>query len=61
MFLFNIIDLGVTGSPDLALDLVYCQQDLSVFFRDIIGIPPYEKANDLVYCKQDLTALNRTP
>jgi hypothetical protein len=46
---------------EVAIDLIYCQQDLSVFVRDIIGNPPYEKATDLVYCQQDLTVFNRIP
>ena len=48
-------------AADVAIDLIYCQQDLSVLFRDIIGTPPYEQATDLVYCQQDLSVLNRTP
>lgn len=60
MWLFNVFILD-TGTPDLALDLIYCEQNLSVFFRDIIGTPPYEKATDLIYCEQNLTVLNRTP
>jgi hypothetical protein len=53
--------LAASGTPDKALDLVYCQQDLSVLNRDIIGNPPYNLASELVYCQQDLSVLNRTP
>lgn len=53
--------IGASGPPDKATDLVYCKQNLSVFFRDIVGTPPYEKATDLVYCQQDLSVFNRTP
>jgi hypothetical protein len=40
---------------------IYCEQDLDVFLRDIIGTPPYNTASELVYCQQNLTVLNRTP
>ncbi len=59
MFLFFIVDDATT--PGVATGLIYCQQDLSVFYRDIIGNPPYEKATDLIYCQQDLSVFNRTP
>lgn len=53
--------VGASESPKLAVDLIYCEQDLTVFFRDIVGTPPYNLATELVYCEQDLTVLNRTP
>ena len=58
MFLFFIND---EAAAKLTVDLVYCRQDLSVLFRDIVGTPPYNLATELVYCQQDLSVLNRTP
>lgn len=59
MFLFNLLIFA--SGFERATDLIYCQQDLSVLLRDLIGSPPYEVATDLIYCEQDLSVFNRTP
>jgi hypothetical protein len=56
------LDNGRTSTAGIFFFVpIYCEQDLDVFFRDIIGTPPYNMASELVYCEQDLTVLNRTP